>query len=56
MATTVTTHIIAPSAIEVIRVVTVDGVETSHTVVATVYEPAPAELLAQALGTHTAED
>jgi hypothetical protein len=56
MATTVTTHITAPSAIEVIRIVTVDGVEAGRAVVATVYEPGPAELLAQALGTHTAED
>ena len=56
MATTVTTHITAPSAIEVIRIVTVDGVETGRTVVATVYEPAVADLLAQTLGTTTADD
>jgi hypothetical protein len=56
MATTVTTHIAVPSAIEVHRVVTVDGVETASTLVATVYEPATAAALVQALGTTTVED
>lgn len=56
MAITVTTHIAVPAAIEVLRVVTVDGVETERTVVATAYEAGTANLLAIALGTQTVED
>lgn len=56
MATTVTTHVAVQSAVEVHRVVTVDGVETARTVVATVYEPEVADLLVLALGTQTVED
>ena len=56
LATTVTTHVPEVTAIDIVRVITVDGVEQSRTVIATAYDQASADLIVQTLGTQTLED